>query len=85
MVSSDGSVLKARLESDAYWLLGPATRGMDQSVWLEKSRLILHYQTVRAVKIRLPADVAAGVELFPGSDGGGVPDLAGEVEEVRLI
>jgi hypothetical protein len=61
MVSSDGCVLKARLESDASWFLGPATRGMDQSVSLEKNRPILHYQTVRAVKIRLPADVAAGV------------------------
>ncbi|KFZ23874.1 hypothetical protein V502_01635 [Pseudogymnoascus sp. VKM F-4520 (FW-2644)] len=27
MVSSDGSVLKARLESDASWFLGPATSG----------------------------------------------------------
>jgi hypothetical protein len=55
--------------------------------WLEKNRPILHYQTVRAVKIRLPADVAAGVELFPGGDGGGFPDLVGGVEEssVNLV
>ncbi|KFX97577.1 hypothetical protein V490_02724 [Pseudogymnoascus sp. VKM F-3557] len=70
MVSPDGSVLKARLESDASWFLGPATSGMDQSVWLEKNRPILHYQAVRAADSCLAADVAAGVELFPGGDGG---------------
>ncbi|KFY75063.1 hypothetical protein V499_04944, partial [Pseudogymnoascus sp. VKM F-103] len=35
----------------------------------------------RAVEIRLRADVAAGLALFPGGDGGGVADLVGGVEE----